>query len=153
MRRWINLFEGRSLVELAHDLIAINDDILPDHVLEDFDESEAECLRIIEMSMHSGSCDDFATVCQDLTGDQPYAIRDGNSHHTVLSTSDENGELYDVTGFVTFEEVCKRYRFSKRAQIYETGGWHGDEWEKELILDVIRYLKSIGRAPFTSFPV
>lgn len=155
MRQWIDLFEQDcSIGDLAKSLLIINDDVIPEEYFENFDPSdESMCLKIIEMSYHSAGCDEFATFCQELTGDQPYSIRCGVSHHTVCSTSNEDGQLYDVTGYVTLDQVIRRYRFIKnKTEIFPADGWH-DDLTREYIIRAIQYLKSIGRAPFTGFPV
>lgn len=157
----MNLLEGISherLVAIAQDLIDLNSDVLPDGMIEDFSGSPEDCLAVIERSYHSADCDVFAEVCQQITGDQPYQIRCGHQHHTVLSESDFDGPFYDITGPVTVEEVIRRYGFqAKHTQVVE-GIYHSwieedDEWSKGMVIDIIRYLKLIGREPFSNFPV
>lgn len=158
MRKWINLFENaitpEQLLKLARDLMYVNDDIFG----EEFDEpaDEADCLKIIEQVFHSANCDDFAQVCQEITGDQPYEIRYAHQHHTVLSLSDYDGPFYDVTGFVTLDEICRRYRFPKEhVEVLEGchNCWLDYDDARDDIKNSIRYLKQIGRKPFNEFPI
>jgi hypothetical protein len=158
----MNLFEGvdhARLEAIARDLIDLNSDVLPDEMIEEFTGSEADCLRIIETCYHSADCDIFAAVCEQITGDRPYTVRVGMSHHTVLSLSDHDGPFYDITGMLTLEDIIKRYgwtRYRKHVQVVEGMlDWldADDDWTPAMVTDIIRYLKLIGRQPFTAFPL
>lgn len=156
----MNLMEGISherLEAIARDLLDLNSDVIPDGMIEEFTGSTEDCLAVIERSYHSADCDIFAEVCQQITGDQPYEIRCGTQHHTVLSENDFSGPFYDITGYVTVEEVIKRYGFfAKHTEVLEGfNSWldEGDDWHRDMVLDIIRYLKLIGRKPFDQFPI
>ena len=122
MREFINIIESESMLTLqsvASFLAEVNDDVLPDELLEvDWSEAPDEaCLNLIRRVFMHGSCGDFAYAVHEKHG-WPIIrfMGDNGGVHYACKTPD--GLFFDIDGKVSLETIKKRHRF-KRVQIAE----------------------------------
>lgn len=128
--------ETWNIQSTAEFLADVNDDILPQHYLDiDYSlASEEQCWELIKRVCHSGSCEEFALAVANVLGYPPLRVVDqatGN-HHVVNRDGDH---LFDVTGYVSFREIARRYGMAKPAKV-EVNGHMGSGWLDEDMLDV-----------------
>lgn len=157
MRKWIKLVEDaqpKMLQKVAAYLADVNDDILPDHFLEiDYNQaSDTECWNLIKVVYHSGSCEEFALAVHETYGWEIIQVRDAANpgmHHIVNKTA--AGELCDVTGIVTMDELKRRYRMRKPTVTRYVGGLfdesdYHEEWGS--IWVALWVVNNLGYHPF-----